>query len=402
MTLSSFDYSSRSQPGSTLGHFPISSWNLQRSSALRRIHRLFQNLGRHVLLHLPPEYANYVALKLLPITQRVFPVSVSDDGRLGIHLFGLSFRNPIGSAPGLNKNAEAVSALLSDGFGFAEVGTVTPLPQSGNPKPRVFRLPKDQAIINRFGFNSDGEEIVFERLTRRADEGGIVGVNIGPNKDSPDRISDYLRLIERLAPVASYITINISSPNTPGLRDLQSPSALGDLLARVMEARAGAARNGNHTPVLVKIAPDLSLCELDDIVGVACALRIDGMIVGNTTVMRPSSLRETKKAKQVGGLSGRPLFSLSTRILAETFVRVERKFPLIGTGGIDSGATALAKFRAGASLVQLCSGFVFRGPDLIDEIKAALIVTLERDRLDSVAALVGIDAAAVSAEPWPQ
>ena len=229
-----------------------------------------------------------------------------------------------------------------------------------------------------------------------------MGINIGANKDAPDRIADYARLIELFAPVASYVTINISSPNTPGLRDLQQRAALDDLLARVIDARDRAAAAVGRRPIVLKIAPDLALAELDDVVAVARARRIDGMIVSNTTVSRPGALKDRIPARQPGGLSGRPLFALSTRVLAETYVRVEDAFPLIGVGGIDSGATALAKFRAGASLVQLYSALVFRGLGLVDEIKRALVETLESEGLTSLNDLVGVDAAAMTAEPWPQ
>jgi dihydroorotate dehydrogenase len=326
----------------------------------------------------------------------------------------LNFSNPVGMAAGFDKNAEVPDALLRLGFGFVEVGTITPLPQAGNLRPRVFRLDADGAVINRLGFNSQGADTVLKRLAARAAPsftssasgagwgGGIVGINIGANKDAPDRAADYVRLIERFAAVASYIAINVSSPNTPGLRELQQATALDDLLARVVDARERVTQNAGPTPVLLKIAPDLSLGELDDIVGIARARRVDGMIVGNTTLARPRSLRAVKTAKEAGGLSGRPLFQLATRMLAETYVRAEGLFPLIGAGGIDSGATALAKFRAGASLIQLYSALVFRGLGLVAEIKAALIAALERDRLDSLIELVGTDAADATAESWPQ
>ena len=238
--------------------------------------------------------------------------------------------------------------LLRLGFGFAEVGTITPRPQPGNPRPRVFRLQADEGVINRLGFNSQGADVVLRRLAARTNAGGIVGVNVGANKDAPDRVADYVQLIERFASVASYVTVNISSPNTPGLRALQQAAVLDDLLARVVDARERVAPHAGPTPVLLKIAPDLSLAELDDVVGIARSRRVDGMIVGNTTLARPPSLRDTKTAKEIGGLSGRPLFPLATRMLAETYVRVEGVFPLIGVGGIDSGNAALAKFRAGA------------------------------------------------------
>ena len=223
------------------------------------------------------------------------------------------------------------------GFGFVEIGTVTPQPQPGNPRPRVFRLDADEGVINRLGFNSEGAEAVLRRLAARADRGGIVGVNVGANKDAADRIADYVRLIETFAPVASYFTVNISSPNTPGLRDLQQGKMFDDLLARVIDARERMSRAAGTTPVLIKIAPDLTLSELDDIVGGARRHRVDGMIVGNTTISRPPGLRDPRRRSEPGGLSGRPLFALATRMLAETYVRVEGAFPLIGVGGIDSG-----------------------------------------------------------------
>ncbi len=269
-------------------------------------------------------------------------------------------------------------------------------------------------MINRLGFNSQGADAVLRRLAARAAPslpspasgggwgGGVVGINIGANKDTPDRIADYVRLIERFAAVASYVTVNISSPNTPGLRNMQQAAVLDDLLARVIDARERVAPNAGPTPVLLKIAPDLSLPDLDDVVGIARSRRVDGMIVGNTTVTRPKSLHDVDKAKQAGGLSGRPLLPLANRILAETYVRVEGVFPLIGAGGLDSGASALGKSRAGASLSQGASGLVFRGLRLVVEIKDTLLAVLERDRQTSLVDYVGADAASVTAEPWPE
>jgi dihydroorotate dehydrogenase len=322
--------------------------------------------------------------------------------RLVVRAFGLNFPNPVGIAPGFDKHAEVPDALLGLGFGFVEIGTVTPLPQPGNPRPRLFRLDPDEAVINRLGFNSEGAAAVLARLVARAHRGGIVGVNLGANKDSAHRSADYVRLIGEVAPVATYITLNISSPNTPGLRELQRASAVDDLLARAVEARDRAVPRAGPTPVLLKIAPDLSLSDLDDIVGIARARKIDGMIVGNTTIGRPASLRDRETAKQGGGLSGRPLYPLATRMLAETYVRAEGAFPLIGVGGIDSGAAALGKVRAGADLVQLYSALVFHGIALVGEIKAALIAALARGDAEKLSDLVGVDAAAMTAEPWPQ
>jgi dihydroorotate dehydrogenase len=360
---------------------------------------LFDRLARPFLHALDPEDAHRLAIRLLQFAP--LPPAARDDKRLAMRVFGLNFPNPIGIAAGFDKNAEVPDALLRVGFGFVEVGTITPLPQAGNPRPRLFRLDADEAVINRLGFNSQGAEAVLRRLAARAEAGGLVGINVGANKDAPDRIADYVQLIERFAFLASYVTVNISSPNTPGLRNMQQAAVLDDLLARVIDARERVARNAGPTPVLLKIAPDLSLPDLDDVVGIARARRIDGMIVGNTTVTRPPNLRDGKTAKEVGGLSGRPLLPLANRLLAETYVRVEGVFPLIGVGGIDSGTGALAKFRAGASLIQLYSGLVFRGLAMVAEIKAALLAALERDGQSSLADCVGADAASVTAEPWP-
>jgi dihydroorotate dehydrogenase len=366
---------------------------------------LFDRLARPFFQAMDPEDAHGLVIRMLKLAP--LPRASRDDPRLATRVFGLNFPNPIGMAPGFDKHAEVPDALLRLGFGFVEVGTVTPLPQVGNPRPRVFRLDADGGVINRLGFNSTGAEVVLRRLAARAGASasrggpGIVGINLGANKDAPDRVADYVTLIERFAPVASYVTVNVSSPNTPGLRTMQQASVLDDLLARVVDARERVARNAGPTPVLLKIAPDLSLPDLDDIVGIARARRVDGMIVGNTTVSRPPTLREKEKAKEAGGLSGAPLYTLANRMLAETYVRVEGVFPLIGAGGIDSGAAALAKIRAGASLLQLYSALVFRGLGLLGEIKQELTATLDRDRQDSLKEYVGADAASVTAEAWP-
>src|SRR5271154_5977438 len=335
-------------------------------------------------------------LRLLPPAR-----SRPDDPKLAVRAFGLNFPNPIGMAAGFDKSAEVPDALLRLGFRFAEIGTGTAKPQTGNPRPRLFRLERDEAVINRMGFNKGGAEIVLRRLAARAHFGGIVGVNVGANKDSADRNDDYVKLIETFAPVASYFTVNVSSPNTPGLRNLQQASALDDLLARVIDARERVRKNAGDSPILLKIAPDLSLSELDDVVHIARSRRVDGMIVGNTTLARPSTLREAARAREQGGLSGRPLFRLSTRMVAETYVRAEGAFPLIGVGGIDSGGGALPKIRAGASLIQLYSALIYKGLGLVDEIKRDLSSTLLRTGRDSLAEIVGADAATITAEDWP-
>ncbi|WP_319798063.1 quinone-dependent dihydroorotate dehydrogenase [Nitrobacter sp.] len=361
--------------------------------------RAFDNFSLPLLRWFDPEDAHRMAMQglrlLPPIRQR------ADDPKLAVRAFGLNFPNPIGMAAGFDKSAEVPDALLKLGFGFVEVGSVTPRPQPGNPRPRVFRLERDEGVINRMGFNNDGAHVVLRRLAARAHSGGIIGVNIGANKDSANRVADYVRLIEIFAPVASYFTVNVSSPNTPGLRNLQQADALNELLAKVIDARERVRQNAGDTPVLLKIAPDLTLAELDDVVQIARSRRIDGMIVGNTTLARPSSLRDQTRAKEQGGLSGRPLFRLSTRMVAETYVRAEGAFPLVGVGGIDSGGAALTKIRAGASLIQLYSALVYKGLGLVDDIKRDLMSTLLRTGRDSLSEIVGADAAAITAEDWP-
>lgn len=334
-----------------------------------------------------PETAHDLAVAALE--HAPLPDCRGDDTGLGVSVFGFPFANPIGIAAGFDKNARVPDALMRLGFGFVEVGGVTLKPQPGNPRPRVFRLVSDQAVINRYGLNSDGAEQVATRLAAR-ERSGILGINLGANKDSADRLADYVALYARLGGLAEFVTLNVSSPNTPGLRDLQGRAFLDELLARVLDCRAsgkGGAR------ILLKIAPDIDDVQLDDIIAVARARGIDGMIVSNTTIARPESLRETTLAKETGGLSGKPLFRPSTIMLAKTYQRVEGQFPLIGVGGISSGEDAVAKIAAGAHLVQLYSALVFRGPGLIAEIKNALHAALAREGAGSVTDLVGRSAA---------
>ena len=361
--------------------------------------RAFDAFSLPLLRWFDPEDAHRLAIQGLKLLPPLRPRT--DDAKLAVRAFGLNFPNPIGMAAGFDKSAEAPDALLRLGFGFVEIGTVTPKPQIGNPRPRLFRLERDEAVINRMGFNNDGAEAVLRRLAGRAHLSGIVGVNVGANKDSADRVADYVRLIETFAPVASYFTVNVSSPNTPGLRDLQQAAALDDLLAKVIDARERVREKAGDSPVLLKIAPDLSLAELDDVVHIARSRRVDGMIVANTTLARPSTLREQAGAREQGGLSGRPLFRLSTRMVAETYVRAEGAFPLVGVGGIDTGGAALTKIRAGASLIQLYSSLIYRGLGLVDDIKNDLASTLLRTGRDSLSEIVGADAATITAENWP-
>ncbi|WP_029350675.1 quinone-dependent dihydroorotate dehydrogenase [Bosea sp. 117] len=343
---------------------------------------------------LDPETAHRLSIRALAcLPPRPAP---AEDARLAVAAFGLTFPNPVGLAAGFDKEAEVPDAILGADFGFAEVGTITPRPQPGNPRPRNFRLAEDRAVINRYGFNSGGHGPARARLAARKGRPGIVGVNVGANKDSTDRAADYVAGVKAFAGLASYFTANVSSPNTPGLRDLQEERALDDLLARVLDARDRAAPG---VPVLLKIAPDLALAHLDAVVGVARRRQIDGMIVSNTTIGRPATLRSPHRTES-GGLSGRPLFALSTRMLAETFLRVEGAFPLVGVGGIDSAETAIAKIEAGATLVQLYSALVYEGLGLVPRIKAGLLARLEREST-TLASLIGRAAARLAAEPFP-
>lgn len=351
------------------------------------------NLARPLIHRIDAETAHRLTVTALATAPALKPGA--DDPVLATEAFGLSFPNPVGLAAGFDKHAEAIDGALGLGFGFVEVGGVTPLPQPGNPRPRVFRLLEDEAVINRYGLNSEGMNAVAKRLEARRGRGGLVGVNLGANKDSTDRAADYATLARRLAPHADFLTINVSSPNTPGLRDLQAESALDELVARSLAARDEAAAGGKRTPILVKIAPDLTMPELDGMIAVARKRGIDGLIVSNTTIARPDSLRSASKA-ETGGLSGKPLFTASTRILAEAFLRVEGQFPLIGVGGVDSAETAFAKIRAGATLVQFYSAMVFKGPGLAKEIKTGLATRARRAGLTRLTALIGRDAAAIA------
>lgn len=343
--------------------------------------------AKPLLRRMDPEQAHTLTIEAL---KKFGPKEIpQEDARLAVSVSGLNFPNPIGLAAGFDKNADVPDAMLGFGFGFVEVGTVTPLPQKGNNKPRLFRLPSDQAVINRFGFNNDGHEAMLKRLHAREKKPGIVGVNVGANKDSTDRVSDYVKGIRTFSKIASYFTVNISSPNTPGLRTMQNRDVLDDLLAWTIHERDETNRDGFRRPLFLKIAPDLSLQELDDVVDVARKRGIDGLIVSNTTIKRPRALHDKQHRLETGGLSGKPLYPLSTKMLSEAFLRVERAFPLIGVGGIDSARAAIGKIEAGASLVQFYTSLVYHGPGLIDEIKRGLLERMEKDKLSSPLDLVG-------------
>lgn len=302
----------------------------------------------------------------------------ADDPRLALTVAGLAFPNPVGLAPGVDKDAEAVRGWFGLGFGSVEVGTLTPLPQSGNPKPRLFRLREDRAVINRMGFNNGGLDAALTRLPARRD--GVLGINVGANKDAADRLADYVHGVTRAAPVADYVTINISSPNTPGLRDLQHGAALAELLAAT-RAAAGT------TPLFLKVAPDLEATQIDDIAKAAIDSRIDALIVGNTTISRPG-LKSTN-AGEAGGLSGAPLAALARQRLTDFHKATGGALPLVAVGGIDSAEEAYARILAGASLVQLYTALVYEGPGLARRITEGLIPLLQSDGFATITQAIG-------------
>jgi dihydroorotate dehydrogenase len=330
---------------------------------------------------LPPETAHRAAIEGLKIAPP--RAGKPCDSSLAVDTLGLMFPNPLGLAAGFDKNAEVPGAMLALGFGFVEVGTLTPRPQAGNPRPRLFRLREDGAVINRLGFNNNGYEAARLRLARRPD--GVIGVNVGANRDAADRVADYVLGVKGFAPVADYFTINVSSPNTPGLRDLQRRDALEELVARLVVARD---ETEPRRPLLIKIAPDLDEGGLDDIVEVALARKADGLIVSNTTVARPASLR-SRHRDEAGGLSGRPLFEPSTRLLARAYLALGGAMPLIGCGGVEDAATALAKIEAGATLVQLYTSLALKGVGVVEEILAGLTQAIAERGVSSVATLTG-------------
>ncbi len=353
-------------------------------------------LSRPLLFAIPPEEAHELTLKSLENGLFV-RCKATDNPKLSVQLAGLTFPNPVGIAAGFDKNARVPDAVLALGCGFAEIGSVTPLAQSGNPKPRVFRLISDGAIINRLGFNNEGHAAALARLSKRT-VGGIVGVNVGANKDTADRIDDYVRGINTFNDVASYFMVNISSPNTTGLRKLQDPASLDVLLARVMDARKALVASGKpKRPVFVKLAPDIGEDEVEPICAQLVAHGVDGIAVSNTTLSRPGLFGPT--SREGGGLSGKPLFHRSTVMLARVHQATKGKIALIGIGGIDSGETALAKIEAGASLIQLYTGLIYEGPGLIGHIKSHLANAVTLPGANSLSDLTGTRAAEWAAKP---
>ena len=308
-----------------------------------------------------------------------------EDERLSCAVAGLQFANPLGMAAGFDKNAEVPDALLKLGLGFTEVGTITPLSQVGNAKPRIFRLTQDHAVINRLGFNNAGHDAAIERLTARAKNEGIVGINVGANKDSEDRANDYVLGIKAFYGFASYFTVNISSPNTPGLRDLQTRGQLSSLLARVIDARLEMMEtHSKSVPIFLKIAPDVTEDDLDDIVEEVLEQKLEGLIVSNTTLDRTNL---TKQSGEAGGLSGRPLFERSTIMLAKARQRAGKNLAIIGVGGVDSAETAFAKIQAGADLVQLYTGMIYQGPTIANDINRGLSKILDKRGTENIASL---------------
>lgn len=339
--------------------------------------------ARPALFALDPERAHKLTVKALALSPKRGPAPA---GALETEVAGLSFPNPLGMAAGFDKDAEVPDELLGLGFGFAEVGSITPLPQAGNPKPRLFRLVEDRAVINRMGFNNSGAEVARQRLQRRAGRPGVVGINIGANKDSEDRIADYAKMTRIMAPLASYLAVNISSPNTPGLRALQDESALTGLLEAVFEARGESG-----PPVFLKVAPDLEPADVDAIARIAADTGLAALIVSNTTVTRPGL--KSRHASETGGLSGAPLRDLALERLRDFRKATGGTIPLVGVGGIASAEDAWARIRAGASLVQLYSAMVYEGPGLPARVTRGLERLMTRDGFSSIAEAVGSETA---------
>ena len=343
---------------------------------------ILDRLAQPLLFAFDPERAHGLSIAALKTGLPVCSAPATST-KLKVSAAGLDFPNPLGIAAGYDKNAEVPDALLNLGFGFAECGTVTPKPQAGNPKPRIFRLMRDQAVINRLGFNNEGHARALSRLSARQGRGGIVGVNIGANRDSLDRIADYEEGVRTFAPVASYLSVNISSPNTSGLRALQDRESLSELLQRVMRARdEKAGQIGRSVPVFLKIAPDLSEKGLADIAEEVLDKKVDGLIVSNTTLSREGL--SDASAKEAGGLSGKPLFDLSTMVLARMRNLVGPGLPIIGVGGVHSTETALEKIRAGADLVQLYTGMIFAGAGLPAQIVRDMATYADSNGLTSI------------------
>ena len=347
---------------------------------------------RPLLFRIDPEKAHELTIDFL--RRGLLPkIKADTDKVLHVQIGTMQFPNPVGLAAGFDKNAEVINEILDLGFGFTEIGSITPRPQPGNPAPRVFRGPESGAVINRFGFNSDGMEVVRRRVIAWYDgqvkkDRRIIGINLGKNKDTTDAIADYIEGIQTFGPYASYLTINISSPNTAGLRDLQSREALTELLQKIMATHSAGSFK---PPLFVKIAPDQTDQQLEDIAEIALSSGIHGLIVGNTTTARPEIL-SPDFAKETGGLSGKPLFEPSTEILRRLYRMTEGRLPLIGCGGVFSAEDAYTKILAGASLIQLYTGMVYEGPFIARTINRQLAILLKKDGFTSISQAVGLGA----------
>ena len=349
-----------------------------------------QNIFFNLIKKLPPELSHKVILKLLKFNLK--PSKIYGDPILHQHIFGLDFSNPIGLAAGFDKNAEVVNPLLNLGFGFIEVGTVTPKPQYGNEKPRVFRLKDDFAIINHLGFNNKGidyAEKQFKKLNLNSLSQGIVGINIGKNRDSKNYIDDYKICLEKLGPLSHYVTINISSPNTPGLRDLQNRGQIEKLVQTLKNTKNNTSSLEN-IPILYKIAPDINEEQIRDIALMSLANNIDGLIISNSTTDRPNTLKSNTK-NEIGGLSGKPLFLKSTLVLKKMYNLTNGQIPIIGVGGISNAYECYEKIKSGASLVQIYTALAYLGPSIINKILLDLISLLKTDGFKNIKEVIGKD-----------
>ena len=343
---------------------------------------------RPYIFNLDPEAAHNLAIKALKFN--FLPESyfrVKNENLLQTKIFGTSLKNPIGLAAGFDKSAEVYNSLFKFGFGFVEVGTITPKRQFGNSKPRVFRLEKDKALINRLGFNNDGLDAVKERIAKNRPN-GFLGINIGPNKDSKNKVEDYLICLSKIYDQAEYITINISSPNTQGLRDLHEKKLFINLMENIEKIK----KKKNITkPILVKISPDLNDENIADLVELIIRFKVEGIIISNTTDKNRQSLMDSKK-NEIGGLSGKPLTEISTNIIKKFYKKLDGKAKIIGVGGIDSGQDVYEKIIAGANLVQLYTGMVYKGPNIVKEIKEELVEILTKEKIKNIDEIIGIKA----------
>ena len=362
------------------------------NSKTSRMNKLLETISLRLLRYLPAETAHSATIKMLKLG-----FASSKDLRCNefsetiSNIFELRFRNPIGLAAGFDKDGEVFDQLSQIGPGFVEAGTLTLEPQIGNPRPRVFRLSSDNAVINRLGFNNKGIMGGLERLSKRRDKSVVLGVNIGINKSTQTPVEDYVECLSLLRNIADYVTVNVSSPNTPGLRSFQRVEKLEELLNTLITASWENSDSSRRIPLLLKIAPDLTNEDINEIVDVAVSSGISGIIISNTTISRPKNLLDAKQGEP-GGLSGVPLFELSTQKLAQTFLAAKQRIPIIGVGGVDSAETAYTKVKAGASLIQLYTALIYKGPRLFSEINKGLSEALKNDNIDHISKAVGIEA----------